>query len=1743
MERNHPTPLPNMMIPKTLVLIRRNPTLVGLCLFCILTGGSITVAQSWYQQDFDQLENGDLADQDGWSMTWSDGAADFPQDISHTQSSLIQEQIKFGDRGKSVRITEQTMTLRRFVGDYDGIQYLALRFRYQSGTAPFSLYIGGSSVKWWSAVCVSVEPDGEVMVYNGDLTSKVDRIKLGHWHQLHLILDFEERTFSCYLNDKLVARDYKFRGENTRLVRNASNPRLDWIHFGRHKRDEKLVAYLDDLELGAGPGGVYFASHKLEGKLRQVLNKQPFDLISKTDLAQVETLDLSRFSLSDLTGLEHCANLKSLHLRDNRLSDISRLAPMTNLIELDLSRNQIQDLAPCQSMLKLEKLLLSDNQIQDISFLAELGNLGVIDLEQNQVTDVAPLENLLNLKRLNLNRNQVQDVVTLKNLSKLEHLYLKQNQVNDLMPLTALAKLSQLNLAENQVGEIEAVSGLINLKRLNLSTNQVKQIEALANLRQLTELILDNNQIEDLASLQNLSHLKVLYLHDNQIESIQPLENLRRLVDLKIDQNKIYDLEPLVKNQGLSGQVSVQGNELSNVSSTTYIPILIKSRRITVIHDALSPEAITFRDARLEAEIRQAINAKTEPLDLQTLSKLTEFDLSEKEAADPFAFRPIQDLSGLEFCRNLTILNLNGELMPPAGASHFDISVLEGLGNLEYLELSNNQIRDLGPLRNLVNLSTLILSRNQIAETASLVNLDRLTTLDLSQNQIADPLPGQKLPLAQVSALEILDLSQNQISDLSPFSSLTNLRELDLSQCQISDISPLQPLTNLIALNLSNNQIQDLNPLAKLLKLGSFDGSSNRIVDLQPLTKLENLTSTLLSHNQISQIHPLANNINLSGELDLRQNLLNNTAVTTYLPLLEKNKVEPVFDAPEVEPAIFADDNFEAVVRQHLEIPLRLLTAEDLEKLVDLKADTREIKIHNIVGLDQCPNLLSLEIRGWHDDPLSDLTPLSELEQLTELILWGQQVSDLAPLEKLVSLKKLNFGPNRLDQTTDLSVLRNLVNLTELGIRHNHIVDLSFLEPLRDLQILKLEQNRISEISVLENLKELSHLGLNDNLINDISALSGLPDLNWLELQNNRVTDITPLIENQNLKGTLKIHGNPLANTAQMTHIPSLRQRGIDISHDRISEQAVVFKEVKLENAIRRVLQIPVAPLTQADLLRLTELDANALDIVDLTGLEYCPNLTKLKMSWNFKLVDISNLANLKKLRYLSLHYNQVSDLLPIAELSQLTYLGIDGNPISDLSPVRSLTNLQRLDFNNSDLFADLSSLTSLQNLQILTLDNQQLRDLTPLRQLSGLRVLRLGSNWIHDLDPLLETIIDGAQLELEQNPLHNVAYTVQIPQLQARKIEVKFDAPPPDIVPIVEPKIERLIRNTLQIDFGRQPFGALTTQIVEPIQKLDASNLGLVEINPEALKALPNLQSINLTNNPLSQTALVEQVKVLEATGITVELGGLATETVALKALAKDGQLPADPNSRTLVTVWLADAKQQPVKHETVILTTSQGIIQSIAENRGDGTYTAVYTVGALDKDSVEQVTIEATTRSKQKGQLTLALVNRPITTGDINHDQRIDIQDLVLVANNFGQSGEYLLGDLNFDQSIDLFDLTLVAQNLGGSSAAPVLLETFSLPLKLYQNYPNPFNPETWIPFETSQPSTVRLEIYDVSGRRIQTISLGHVAPGYYLDRQSAIYWDGRSTTGEPVSSGIYFYSLVVNQQRLTKQMMVLK
>ena len=93
------------------------------------------------------------------------------------------------------------------------------------------------------------------------------------------------------------------------------------------------------------------------------------------------------------------------------------------------------------------------------------------------------------------------------------------------------------------------------------------------------------------------------------------------------------------------------------------------------------------------------------------------------------------------------------------------------------------------------------------------------------------------------------------------------------------------------------------------------------------------------------------------------------------------------------------------------------------------------------------------------------------------------------------------------------------------------------------------------------------------------------------------------------------------------------------------------------------------------------------------------------------------------------------------------------------------------------------------------------------------------------------------------------------------------------------------------------------------------------------------------------------------------------------------------------------------------------------------------------------------------------------------------------------------------------------------------------------LGQNYPNPFNPETWIPYQLSKDSDVTIKIYDVSGRSIRTMNLGHQSIGSYMTSETAAYWDGKNGAGEFVSSGIYFYSLQTKNFSATRRMVILK
>jgi len=84
-----------------------------------------------------------------------------------------------------------------------------------------------------------------------------------------------------------------------------------------------------------------------------------------------------------------------------------------------------------------------------------------------------------------------------------------------------------------------------------------------------------------------------------------------------------------------------------------------------------------------------------------------------------------------------------------------------------------------------------------------------------------------------------------------------------------------------------------------------------------------------------------------------------------------------------------------------------------------------------------------------------------------------------------------------------------------------------------------------------------------------------------------------------------------------------------------------------------------------------------------------------------------------------------------------------------------------------------------------------------------------------------------------------------------------------------------------------------------------------------------------------------------------------------------------------------------------------------------------------------------------------------------------------------------------------------------------------------RLMQNYPNPFNNRTIIPYAVPEETFVQLEIFDINGRHVETLTSQFHKPGFHT-----LHWSGRSA-----ASGIYFIKLEAAKTILTQKMILLK
>ena len=847
----------------------------------------------------------------------------------------------------------------------------------------------------------------------------------------------------------------------------------------------------------------------------------------------------------------------------------------------------------------------------------------------------------------------------------------------------------------------------------------------------------------------------------------------------------------------------------------------------------------------------------------------------------------------------------------------------------------------------------------------------------------------------------------------------------------------------------------------------------------------------------------------------------------------------------------------------------------DLSPIAGL-IELRELRFDDnaISDLSPVTGLINLTRLELERNQVSEISPVRSLTMLTRLVLHHTSVSDLSPVAGLINLQHLDLGDANV---SDLSPVARLINLEFLAFPGNSISDLSPTAGLINLKDLWFWETSITDLTPIAGLTNLEDLRFSDNFVSDLSPLAGLTNLKYLVFGGNAVTDVSPLARLINLEH-IRFSVNEVSDIspfARLTNLKSVRTWGNPFSD--LSPLARLTKLERLDICGARLQNASLAPLA------------------GLTGLK------ELYLAGN-GISDISPIARLTGLERLSFHSNHISDISALTGLTNLKWLGIDHNDISDFSPLARLRANTKIDWQGNPGFPRGGSKIEGPWLWAFIPDVRLDSGADLLAQASGGAVTEVGvstrgatlgkrvgtEEWTADkLPPTGGNNLDDM---LKRTLPDGVIYgTVSLysPRQQETTLYVGG-----------ERGLKVWLNGALiHKDFRHLPNDDYSNFL--PVTLQQGKNVLLVAV---ATRFRSNDNNAFFGFEPGTEYTLGSGIGYAFSK-TPIHLGDTFTFDVRGENVSDlagwQFDIVFDPSALEAVRVsegdFLMTDGESPFFQSGRIDNASGKITGLSAARLGDR--------GASGSGSLLQVAFKA----KSTGETRLALgnyefgsitgeiipagpheiyltVEERLATGDVNRDGRVSILDLILVARQLGQRvAADSPVDVNGDGIVNIFDLTLVVQGIGGAAAPAIkrvdnerdrdLIETWialvrleddgSLAFRqgienlenllvsliipqetaLHANYPNPFNPETWIPYQLAAPSEVTLTIYDMNGGVVRHLEVGHQPAGIYQNRNRAVYWDGRNQGGEPVASGLYFYTLRAGEFTATRKMLIRK
>lgn len=216
-------------------------------------------------------------------------------------------------------------------------------------------------------------------------------------------------------------------------------------------------------------------------------------------------LDLSSNTVRNLEAVATMTSLKELNLRHNAVTnmDISldQLSGLSQLEKLDISYNTVSDLRALSSCVKLTWLDASNNMIAMLDGLDNLSLLTHLAVDHNLLTDVSIVSACSELTSLSFSNNEVTGIAALSGLLKLETLDFSNNYISALPVWEDGCALRTITGSGNLLTTIDSLKELDQISYIYMDYNQITNVDALADCYHLVQLNVYGNDIDSVALL------------------------------------------------------------------------------------------------------------------------------------------------------------------------------------------------------------------------------------------------------------------------------------------------------------------------------------------------------------------------------------------------------------------------------------------------------------------------------------------------------------------------------------------------------------------------------------------------------------------------------------------------------------------------------------------------------------------------------------------------------------------------------------------------------------------------------------------------------------------------------------------------------------------------------------------------------------------------------------------------------------------------------------------------------------------------------------------------------------------------------------------------------------------------------------------------------------------------------------------------------------------------------------------